>query len=100
MEAPVLYVVHHTHWDREWYQPFGAMQVRLRDAVRRVVELLETGAISHFFLDGQTCVLDDYRAVVGPREYARLEALVRAGKIEVGPGTCSPTSSCARPRHR
>ena len=58
-ENMVLSVVHHTHWDREWYQSFEAMQIRLRDALRTVVKRIEQGEIDSFYLDGQTCVLDD-----------------------------------------
>ena len=78
-------VVHHTHWDREWYQSFEAMQIRLRDAIRSIVEMIENGAIGCFYLDGQTCVLDDYREIVTEEEFGKLEELIRRGKIQVGP---------------
>lgn len=85
MEQTTIHMLHHTHWDREWYQPFAAMQIRLRDALRHVVDLVERGVIDCFYLDGQTSVLDDYRRIVIDEEYQRLCALIRAGKIEVGP---------------
>lgn len=85
MEQTTIHMLHHTHWDREWYQPFEAMQIRLRDALRHVVDLVERGVIDCFYLDGQTSVLDDYRRIVTDEEYQRLCALIRAGKIEVGP---------------
>ena len=78
-------VVHHTHWDRDWYQSFEAMQIRLRDAIRSIVEMIENGAIGCFYLDGQTCVLDDYREIVTEEEFGKLEELIRRGKIQVGP---------------
>ena len=85
MEQTTIYMLHHTHWDREWYQPFEAMQIRLRDALRHVVDLVERGVIDCFYLDGQTSVLDDYRRIVTDEEYQRLCALIREGRIEVGP---------------
>jgi mannosylglycerate hydrolase len=84
-ENMVLSVVHHTHWDREWYQSFEAMQIRLRDALRTVVKRIEQGEIDSFYLDGQTCVLDDYREIVSEEEFGHLEKLIRSGKVSVGP---------------
>ena len=55
-DESTLFVMHHTHWDREWYQSFPELQVRLRDALRHVSALLRDGRIDNFFLDGQTCV--------------------------------------------
>lgn len=52
MEQTAIHMLHHTHWDREWYQPFEAMQIRLRDALRHVVDLVERGVIDCFYLDG------------------------------------------------
>lgn len=78
-------VIHHTHWDREWYQSFDAMQIRLRDAIRMIVEMIEHGEIGCFYLDGQTCVLDDYREIVTEEEFEKLEDFIRRGKIQVGP---------------
>lgn len=84
-DESTLFVMHHTHWDREWYQSFPELQVRLRDALRHVSALLRDGRIDNFFLDGQTCVLDDYRETVSDEEFSALEKLISEGKIEVGP---------------
>lgn len=78
-------VVHHTHWDREWYQTFESMQIRLRDGIRKIMDYLDEGLIENFYLDGQTSVLDDYRQIVSAEEFARLEGYLRQGKIQVGP---------------
>lgn len=80
-----LLVIHHTHWDREWYESFEAMQIRLRDMIRHIVRLIEEEKISGFYLDGQTAVLDDYRQVASEQEFNKLEALIRSGNIEIGP---------------
>src|SRR4029450_112679 len=65
-------VVPHTHWDREWYQPFEEFRDRL---VGMMDALLELGAAGfpHFHLDGQTAMVDDYLAVRPENE-----AVVRA----------------------
>lgn len=85
MTRQALYVLHHTHWDREWYQPLAAMKVRLRDVVREVMSLIEKGAIGRFYFDGQTCVLDDVAPLLSRDEWDRLRAYIRDGVIEVGP---------------
>jgi len=79
-----LYFVVHTHWDREWYQPFQQMRARLVAMADRMIPLVESGEVPFFHFDGQTIVLDDYLEV-RPEMTGRLKALIRAGKIQVGP---------------
>jgi mannosylglycerate hydrolase len=79
-----LYFVVHTHWDREWYQPFQQMRARLVAMADRMIPRVESGEIPFFHFDGQTIVLDDYLEV-RPAMARRLRALIRAGKIKVGP---------------
>jgi len=79
-----LYFVVHTHWDREWYQPFQQMRARLVTMADRMIPLVERGTIPSFHFDGQTIVLDDYLEM-RPQAEPRLRNLIRAGKIQVGP---------------
>ena len=79
-----LYFVVHTHWDREWYQPFQQMRARLVTMADRMIPLVERGTIPSFHFDGQTIVLDDYLEM-RPQAETRLRNLIRAGKIQVGP---------------
>ncbi|HVN63565.1 MAG TPA: hypothetical protein VMT58_02925, partial [Candidatus Binataceae bacterium] len=79
-----LYFVVHTHWDREWYQPFQQMRARLVAMADRMIPLVERGTIPSFHFDGQTIVLEDYLEI-RPEAERRLRALIRAGKIQVGP---------------
>lgn len=77
-------VVPHTHWDREWYRTFQGYRLRLADAVRRVLDLLESGQLPHFLLDGQTVLLDDHLEI-HPEDETRLRAQVLAGRLTIGP---------------
>ena len=79
-----LYFVVHTHWDREWYQPFQQMRARLVAMADRMIPLVERGTIPFFHFDGQTIVLEDYLEV-RPDAERRLRVLIRAGKIQIGP---------------
>ena len=75
-----LYVVTHTHWDREWYHTEDRFRQRL---VRLIDELLDDPPES-FLLDGQAILLDDYLAV-RPERAAELSTLLRDGRLEAGP---------------
>src|SRR5215470_5174298 len=80
-----LVVVPHTHWDREWYQPFQAFRGRLVRLMDRLIDVLEQDpAFTHFHLDGQTIVLEDYLEV-RPRRRNALRQLIRARRIGIGP---------------
>lgn len=78
------YIVPHTHWDREWYQPFRVFQARLVDVIDTVLELLEDPAYRRFTLDGQAAVLEDYLELRPERE-ADLRRFVQAGRLRIGP---------------
>jgi mannosylglycerate hydrolase len=75
-----LYVVSHTHWDREWYRTEDRFRQRL---VRLIDELLDDPPTA-FLLDGQAILLDDYLAV-RPERAAELSTLLRDGRLEAGP---------------
>jgi alpha-mannosidase len=79
-----LFFVVHTHWDREWYQPFQQMRARLVAMTDRMLPLVESGKLPHFHFDGQTIVLDDYLEI-RPANRARLAKLIKSGRIAVGP---------------
>jgi len=83
-------VVPHTHWDREWYLPFEFFRLRLGSVVDGVLDTLESDAsFTSFTLDGQAVVLEDYLEV-RPENTARLQALLEAGRLEVGPSYVLP----------
>ena len=78
----VVYVLAHTHWDREWYLPAGRFRQRL---VALIDELLDGDEPrSPFLLDGQAVVLDDYLDV-RPERASDLAAALQDGTIEAGP---------------
>ena len=80
-----LVVVPHTHWDREWYQPFEVFRRKLVQLVDQLIRIFDTDpTYTHFMLDGQTVVLEDYLEIRPERE-AKLRELVESGKVAVGP---------------
>ena len=85
MVRPAVIVVSHTHWDREWYQPFEVFRLRLCDTVAALLDVLDRDpAFRHFMLDGQTVCLDDVLALA-PSLGPRLRAHIAAGRIGIGP---------------
>ena len=84
-----LHVIAHTHWDREWYEPFQSFRLRLVDTLDELLDILDADPGMRFLLDGQVAMVDDYLAVRPEREpdIARLAA---AGRVGLGPLTVLP----------
>ena len=83
-------VISHTHWDREWYQPFEQFRLRLVRMMDALIDLLERDPeFRHFAVDGQTVPLDDYLEI-RPDRRETIERLVRDGRLLVGPNYMLP----------
>ena len=81
---PGIVLVPHTHWDREWYEPHDVFRLRLVHVLDDVVDRLETDPEFRFTLDGQTAAIEDYLEI-RPERRERVRALVRDGRLAVGP---------------
>ncbi|MFD1935284.1 alpha-mannosidase [Nonomuraea mangrovi] len=79
-----IVVVPHTHWDREWYEPFQRFRLRLVALMDEVLDTMEREPDYHFTLDGQLACVDDYLEV-RPENRDRIVALVEAGRLAIGP---------------
>mgnify|MGYP000203286221 CR=1 FL=1 len=80
-----MFVVSHTHWDREWYLPFQKFRMRLVRLVDKLLDILKRDPdFKVFMLDGQTIVLEDYLEAE-PERREELEKYIREGRILVGP---------------
>jgi len=80
-----VHLVPHTHWDREWYLTFEEFQSKLVATLDLVLDLLATDdGWTHFHLDGQTAMVDDYLEVRPERE-PEIAAHVAAGRLSCGP---------------
>ncbi len=78
-------IVPHTHWDREWYEPYQSFRMRLVKMLDRLIPLLEGDpSYAKFLLDGQMAVVDDYLEV-RPENEDRIRALAAAGRLSMGP---------------
>ncbi len=78
-------IVPHTHWDREWYEPYQSFRMRLVEMLDTLVPILEKDpSYARFLLDGQMAVVDDYLEV-RPEAESRLRALAATGRLGMGP---------------
>ena len=95
--AAKVYSAHYisgTHWDREWYRPLQEFRLLLVEILDDLLDLMEANEeFRYFHLDGQTCVLNDYLEV-RPEHRGRLEALIREGRILIGPWFTMPDLFC------
>jgi hypothetical protein len=90
MPAQSVFVVPHTHWDREWYRTFQDYRLRLVDLMDALLDLLDAQPdYRSFLLDGQTVLVDDYLAL-RPERAEDVRRLARAGRLELGPWYTQP----------
>jgi mannosylglycerate hydrolase len=84
IDARVVHLVPHTHWDREWYEPFQRFRMRLVDLLDQVLERAEADPAFRFTMDGQMAAIEDYLEI-RPEAARRVRALVEAGQLAIGP---------------
>ncbi len=85
MTGPRVFLVPHTHWDREWYEPEPRFRQRLTAMLDRLLATLEAGVFpGPVLLDGQTILLRDYLEM-RPEAESRIRDAVRSGVLLVGP---------------
>jgi len=78
-------IVPHTHWDREWYEPFQTFRLKLVDLLDGLLDLMESDpSYARFLLDGQLAVVDDYLEV-RPGAEGRIRDLATTGRLVMGP---------------
>lgn len=83
-EPAELVIVPHTHWDREWYQPFQRFRLRLVTVLDRLLAQLDADPRARFTLDGQTAAIDDYLEI-RPEQEQLVRSLTARGQLALGP---------------
>ena len=78
-------IVPHTHWDREWYEPFQSFRMSLVDTIDSLISIMSAdNGYSFFLLDGQMAAVDDYLEI-RPQSEQALRKLHAAGRLALGP---------------
>jgi alpha-mannosidase len=80
----IIHLVPHTHWDREWYEPFQVFRMRLVELVDQLLDSMEADDRLAFTLDGQVATIDDYLEV-RPAGRERIVRLIAEGRLAIGP---------------
>jgi mannosylglycerate hydrolase len=84
-KAKNVYLVSHTHWDREWYLTRESFRIMLLDLIDRLLDILDSDPkYKAFMLDGQTIVLEDYLSL-RPENEDRLKKYIQEGRVFLGP---------------
>ncbi|HIW65463.1 MAG TPA: hypothetical protein H9879_04415 [Candidatus Alistipes intestinipullorum] len=92
-----VHVVCQTHWDREHRSNFQETRLLLVEMMDRLMSMFDSDPDFHtFIIDGQTVVLEDYLAIK-PYNRARIEALVRDGRLQIGPWYTLPDHTPSNP---
>ena len=85
-----LFLISHTHWDREWYSTFQHYRRRLVRMIDDLLDCMERdNAYVCFHMDGQTIMLEDYLDI-RPENKSRLKALIADGRLLIGPWYTMP----------
>ena len=80
-----VYVMPHTHWDREWYEPFQVFRARLVRVLDHALGVLDRDPrFRRFVLDGQAVILEDYLEARPERE-GDIRRHVQDGRLRIGP---------------
>ncbi len=83
-DRAIVHLVPHTHWDREWYEPFQTFRMRLVELVDQLLERMERDPRLRFTLDGQAATVDDYLEV-RPDAEPLIRRLIAEGRLAIGP---------------
>lgn len=89
MQKTLVFIVPHTHWDREWYLTAEDFRFFLCKVMDKVLHLLETQEEYKFTLDGQVLPLLDYLEV-RPEKATAIRKFVQAKRLCIGPWFSQP----------
>ncbi|WP_252247708.1 glycoside hydrolase family 38 C-terminal domain-containing protein [Clostridium sp. ZS6] len=80
-----VYVVPHSHWDREWYFSIEDSNVLLSENIPYLMDVLEGDKeFSSYTFDAQLSIVEEYLKLY-PEDRERLEKLIKDKRIFVGP---------------
>ncbi|NFG41063.1 alpha-mannosidase [Clostridium botulinum] len=80
-----VYVVPHSHWDREWYFSIEDSNVLLSENILYLMDVLEGDKeFSSYTFDAQLSIVEEYLKLY-PEDRERLEKLIKDKRIFVGP---------------
>ena len=80
-----IYIVSHTHWDREWYFTIEDSNILLIENLQKVIDTLEEKPeFSSYAFDAQASIIDEFLKI-NPESKGNLKKLIEDKRIFVGP---------------
>lgn len=89
MKQAVAHIINHTHWDREWFLTSVYTGRWIPGLIDRLAGLVEQNPAFHFYLDGQTLVIEDLLQL-DPGYHEKIARLIKNGNLHIGPYYCQP----------
>ena len=83
-ERTIVHLVPHTHWDREWYEPFQVFRMRLVELVDQLLERMERDCGCASRWTARRATVDDYLEV-RPDAEPLIRRLIAEGRLAIGP---------------
>lgn len=85
-----IYLVPHTHWDKEWYFTKQDSDILLFSNIKNIMNVFkENKKYNKFTYDGQVSIIDDY-IEYNPKDLDSIKKLVSKKKLIVGPWYTQP----------
>ncbi|WP_166000749.1 glycoside hydrolase family 38 C-terminal domain-containing protein [Bacillus sp. Cs-700] len=85
MKQKKVYVIPHSHWDREWYFTIEDSNLLLVENMDRLMDVMEKDPnYTGYVFDAQSSILEEYLKI-RPEEKKRLASLIHDKRIFVGP---------------
>lgn len=80
-----VYIVPHSHWDREWYFTIEDSNILLSENMLHLMDVLENDkSFDSYTFDGQLSIVEEFIKIY-PEEKDRLKKLIKEKRIIVGP---------------
>ncbi|AHI54255.1 alpha-mannosidase [Spiroplasma sabaudiense Ar-1343] len=80
-----IYLVPHTHWDKEWYFTKEVSDAYLVDNMKQIIEANERNENeAPFVFDAQYSVVDDFLNLF-PQKLGKVKKIIKENKLVVGP---------------
>ncbi|MGL4383434.1 MAG: hypothetical protein ACRCTA_06930, partial [Bacilli bacterium] len=79
-----VYVVAHTHWDREWYFSTSESMVLIDNVFKDIIKTLNKNKHYTFTLDGQVSIIEDFLNY-NPDYLKKIKKLVDLKQLDIGP---------------
>ena len=89
MSQTTVHVINHTHWDREWFLTSIYTSRWIPGLIDKIERIIANNSNYHFFLDGQTLVIEDLLKIA-PEYEQKITSLIANGNLTIGPYYCQP----------